>query len=1550
MTSVLKKSKGTKGKSESMQEDLPSRWGSYSHVNKIDDVAMLIKYIDDNVIGKEKSFCGPFGRRKVVYCDYNGSGRALHWIEEYIARDVLPTHATLCTSLSHTSGQSDIYRSESKAIIRNAVGACAEDVVVIGTSLPRFLRTLRPQSVALFVSSRETERQLAPWKECGAEIIKIPETKEGFIDLNNLEQRLQQNTGSGKRMIGFFPAASKLTGVLADDVATTLLLHQYGAWSFWDYTLVAPSSSVDMNPKFAGVEDEMVKKDAVFFNCEKFVGGVQGPYVTIVKKDVFRNTLFYTDDVEELSERIEELKSTEAVRAAIVMLQRDAVGLQNIADRQDHITRQVLSHIKNIPELILLGSESATGRRLPIFSLMVKHPRGTFLHHNFVCAVLNDVFGIQARGGLNSNLNYGSDILGIDEQLLKEYEKLLNVEAQKEIARVRKLSDVKAPDVPIYNEHLRPGFCRVSLPFFMSENEVAFVLEALKMVATEGWKILPQYVVNPQTGQWRHHSCSVLRDRKSLLSLKFSEGKIVAHERRVSGPGIFPQTYTECLQTARNLFNRARKLAMKCSTAEPEMSFNPRIDYLRWFMLPKEAHELLLGRSANVKHIVPFDPSGYTGARKSLNSSRSAITSSPVLGSSPRHFSLSAIDDCQIFRLKQSQKFYSRESSLKEMSNENAKPNHPVKFAVGETVSPLRLCPQTTKQSLLTRSRCYSLGSDSPPVPLSPQTKLNLGLKEASPNNVIELQKTGSYCNCGSQTDLQSLDDPMISPGKAFPYSAQNSTSISDCSQIGRTSPATSLTSHTSEDLHAYVKEMTKEIATEIKSEIREVISKVDDILENSDAVDQSNLSLNSISSQNERNSVSVIDVAEYLMGMSREMASEVKHEIREMVSQVDEMISPDYVGYCSRKSSPPRLSRQRVGSGPDLGLDLKKSTQTQCLKKCSTSPVLPSQYIDDDETRFCKRSPLAQSPKSAQCTPSHEASGPNSISFNSSETSTPDTIIQVVTTSQNSPNLPKSLSSNKLSDEETSCNDVTCRHCCIKKSWCQNPSVSSQDSGINMTFTETDSYVEFVKWRTSSDPTTNKAKKIQSRLRICQKHEKSEVPDIIEGVPVCSGDHVRQTTRCKDTSADSGRVVFQIPDEPDRQNRAVTSVTDSKRSSRSSNASSSCSDRSSRSSGYGTDQRQSHDENCYERSESECRLLKEDFCWEEDQDDSSACSDSSLTDFTFDDEGKWHCPPKLIWKATVEAIHEFNMIRPGDKVLICLSGGTDSIALLHTIHQYQFYARSKGIHFSIGALFVHEDKSEVDPLHLMAYCRTLGVKLIYQDKLEDIESEGGIRTGRARRSLQSWANHGVRRRAYAAARAHGYSVAALAQSLDAAARAFLAALFHSGALAALKAHYRVKEHDIRIIRPFIYVRSRSLAAFARARMLPDFRGRDVRSPPASPTRSDDDDTKELGHMERSISEPCGSTEKQVFTQARRSLDEPLDEALDPLDMAHDLLGSQERIHPYLFSSLKSALHPLISARKDLKENRHRKRSVIQMKNGAPVYDSEEGTEEEPVP
>lgn len=74
------------------------------------------------------------------------------------------------------------------------------------------------------------------------------------------------------------------------------------------------------------------------------------------------------------------------------------------------------------------------------------------------------------------------------------------------------------------------------------------------------------------------------------------------------------------------------------------------------------------------------------------------------------------------------------------------------------------------------------------------------------------------------------------------------------------------------------------------------------------------------------------------------------------------------------------------------------------------------------------------------------------------------------------------------------------------------------------------------VKWRTSSDPTTSKLRKLQGKLRTCYKHEKSEVPDIIEGVPVCSGNPSNQTHKHSDT--DSGRVVFQMPVDEDRQSR----------------------------------------------------------------------------------------------------------------------------------------------------------------------------------------------------------------------------------------------------------------------------------------------------------------------------------------------------------------------------------------------------------------------------
>lgn len=114
-----------------------------------------------------------------------------------------------------------------------------------------------------------------------------------------------------------------------------------------------------------------------------------------------------------------------------------------------------------------------------------------------------------------------------------------------------------------------------------------------------------------------------------------------------------------------------------------------------------------------------------------------------------------------------------------------------------------------------------------------------------------------------------------------------------------------------SEDIQAYVKEVTQDIATEIKSELREVISKVDNVLENTEQLDGCGYSLatfhqlsSAADEMKNSDAVSASDVAQYLREFSIEMASEVKSEIREVCATVEDFNSNEH----NRRSSPTDL------------------------------------------------------------------------------------------------------------------------------------------------------------------------------------------------------------------------------------------------------------------------------------------------------------------------------------------------------------------------------------------------------------------------------------------------------------------------------------------------------------------------------------------------------------------------------------------------------------------------------------------------------------------
>ena len=62
------------------------------------------------------------------------------------------------------------------------------------------------------------------------------------------------------------------------------------------------------------------------------------------------------------------------------------------------IFRKAFHALGDNPKLIILGDDRAC--RLPIFSLVIYHEdSGKIVHHNFISVLLNDLYGIQARGG-----------------------------------------------------------------------------------------------------------------------------------------------------------------------------------------------------------------------------------------------------------------------------------------------------------------------------------------------------------------------------------------------------------------------------------------------------------------------------------------------------------------------------------------------------------------------------------------------------------------------------------------------------------------------------------------------------------------------------------------------------------------------------------------------------------------------------------------------------------------------------------------------------------------------------------------------------------------------------------------------------------------------------------------------------------------------------------------------------------------------------------------------------------------------------------------------
>ncbi|MFZ4621516.1 MAG: aminotransferase class V-fold PLP-dependent enzyme [Bacteroidota bacterium] len=461
-----------------------------------------------NIVGIDARFTSQNGEQPLVYSDWTASGRLYGPIEKKLLESFGPFVGNTHSESSVTGGLMTHAYHHAHEIIKKHVNANADDALLfvgagMTTAINKFQRLLgvkvpekfkkmfvlpEEELPVVFVTHMEHHSNQTTWYETIADVCVLEPTSDGLVDVNSLRAALKKYANRTMK-IGSFSACSNVTGICSPYHQLAKVMHEHGGIAVVDFAASAPYVSINMHPA-----DPLEQLDAVIFSPHKFLGGPGTPGVLIFNKRLYNlespdqpggGTVLWTNPwgKHKFSPEIEVREDggtpgfLQAIKASLAVQLKEQMGIANIAAREHELCTLMFSQMRTIPHLTLLADNIE--ERLCMFSFYFDN-----IHYNLVVKLLNDRFGIQARGGCSCAGTYGHYLLHVDPQHSKSI-----------------TDKIDAGDLSE-----KPGWIRISLHPTTTNDEVKYITNSLTQIEKNISEWKNDYVYDPHSNEYHHRN------------------------------------------------------------------------------------------------------------------------------------------------------------------------------------------------------------------------------------------------------------------------------------------------------------------------------------------------------------------------------------------------------------------------------------------------------------------------------------------------------------------------------------------------------------------------------------------------------------------------------------------------------------------------------------------------------------------------------------------------------------------------------------------------------------------------------------------------------------------------------------------------------------------------------------------------------------------------------------------------------------------------------------------------------------------------------------